>query len=81
MGVKYRTTSDGEIVVPVMDGYKMACCDCGLVHNIDFKIMEEKVLADGSVELRPTKKKGLAVAYRPERNVRSTAQLRRHRHK
>lgn len=79
--MKYRQAIDDEIIVPVMEGYKMACCDCGLVHDIDFKIMEERIEADGSVMLTPTKKKGLTVAFRATRNVRSTAQLRRHRHK
>jgi hypothetical protein len=23
---------------PVMKGYKMACCDCGLVHVLNFKV-------------------------------------------
>ena len=21
-----------------LEGYKMACCDCGLVHNVEFRI-------------------------------------------
>lgn len=25
---------------PVMRGYKMACCDCGLVHEFDFHVIE-----------------------------------------
>ena len=28
----------GEWVQPVRRGYKLACCDCGLVHTMDFRI-------------------------------------------
>ena len=44
-----------------LDGYKMACCDCDLVHNLQFDVDEEG-----------------RVIFRASRNVRSTAQLRRH---
>lgn len=26
-------------VSPIMKGYKMQCCDCGLIHEIDFKVV------------------------------------------
>lgn len=29
-------------VKPVQEGYKMACCDCGLVHTMDFRIVRER---------------------------------------
>lgn len=44
--------------------YKMACCDCGLVHNMQFRIDEQG-----------------RINFRASRNRRSTAQLRRHRHR
>lgn len=31
---------------PVMRGYRMGCCDCGLVHDVEFR------LVDGRVQLR-----------------------------
>ena len=37
---------DGEWtdwVQPVKEGYKMACCDCKLVHVLDFRIEEDRV--------------------------------------
>ena len=40
----------------------MACCDCGLVHTIEFRVTDD----------------GEAVQFRVRRNNRSTAQLRRH---
>ena len=36
---KYPSPAPGEWVRPVMKGYRMACCDCGLVHKIDFKVI------------------------------------------
>lgn len=28
-----------EEVFPVMQGYQMKCCDCGLVHELDFRVV------------------------------------------
>lgn len=28
---------------PVPTGYKMSCCDCGLVHGVDFRILNGRV--------------------------------------
>ena len=33
-------------VTPLMEGYKLCCCDCGLVHTMDFRV------TDGEVEFR-----------------------------
>ena len=30
----------GEWVQPTRKGYLMKCCDCGLVHKIDFKLVK-----------------------------------------
>jgi hypothetical protein len=62
---KYTEPQAGEWVQPVRKGYKMACCDCGLVHNLDFRIVETK--------------RGKFIQFRAFRNERSTALMRRHR--
>jgi hypothetical protein len=31
---------------PVHEGYRLACCDCGSVHKVDFRVV------DGFVEIR-----------------------------
>jgi hypothetical protein len=31
---------DNEIITPVMDDYRLTCCDCGLVHEMDFRALE-----------------------------------------
>ena len=43
---RYPSVQAGEWVQPVEEGYKMACCDCGLVHKMDFRI------EGGRVQLR-----------------------------
>jgi hypothetical protein len=35
--MKYPEPKPGEWLRPVRRGYKLACCDCGLVHRVDFK--------------------------------------------
>ena len=36
----------GEWVQPITEGYRMACCDCDLVHLVDFRLHE------GHIQLR-----------------------------
>lgn len=60
----YYKPKAGEWVSPVHKGYKMACCDCGLVHNMDFRIVKRGRTQD--------------VQFRVFRNNRSTAMKRRH---
>lgn len=61
----------GEWVQPVRKGYGMGCCDCGVVHRIDFRLVKDSAGhmhiqfrsfrdEDGTVALRARdKKKGL----------------------
>lgn len=37
---KFRQVKDGERVHPQRKGYRMKCCDCGLVHRMDFKLIK-----------------------------------------
>lgn len=32
-----------EWVQPIRRGYKLACCDCGLVHMMDFRIHRGRI--------------------------------------
>jgi hypothetical protein len=41
--VRYEQQYEGEWVQPVCKGYRMACCDCGLVHSMDFRVKEKKI--------------------------------------
>lgn len=42
-GKRYATPAPGEWVLPVRRGYKLACCSCGLVHRIDFRVRKRRV--------------------------------------
>ena len=43
---KYTQILDGEWIRTIKRGYSEQCCDCGLVHDIQFRIV------DGRVEYR-----------------------------
>ena len=42
----YKKLYEGEWVEPVIEGYKLCCCDCGLVHEVEFRVV------DGQVQFR-----------------------------
>lgn len=37
--MRYERPKAGEWVQPIRRGYKSACCDCGLVHKMDFRVV------------------------------------------
>lgn len=37
--MRYNKPKAGEWVKPRPRGYKLACCDCGLVHKMDFIVL------------------------------------------
>ena len=41
--MRYENPSEGEWIQPIEIGYKLRCCDCGLVHNIDFRVKNKRV--------------------------------------
>jgi hypothetical protein len=36
--MRYERPSAGQWVQPIRRGYRLACCDCGLVHRMDFRM-------------------------------------------
>lgn len=67
--MKYPIAEDGEWILPVMRGYRMRCCDCGLTHRLTFRVVKKG-------------RKGktyLGVEFMARRDNRSTAQARRNR--
>lgn len=40
---RYPKRKVGEWQQPITNGYKMRCCDCGLVHLVDFRIHEGRI--------------------------------------
>ena len=39
--MKYDDPENGEWIFPIMKGYKACCCDCGLVHRMEFRVCED----------------------------------------
>ena len=37
---QFKTVEAGEWVQPIRNGYRMKCCDCGLVHRLFFKLVK-----------------------------------------
>ena len=59
----HHAQEDGwtEWIYPAMDGYKMRCCDCALVHVLEFAVDDD----------------GEHVRFRVRRDNRATAACRR----
>ena len=58
---------ENEWVKPIMKGYQMECCDCGLVHEIDFKVIKiMKRFKDGTKLVRNANEK-YSVMFRARR--------------
>lgn len=41
--IKLEQIQDGEWFEPAMKNHKLGCCDCGLVHRVDFRVRDGKV--------------------------------------
>jgi hypothetical protein len=64
---------------PEMKRYRMGCCDCGLVHDLQFEVVKvTRQYRDGSFMTEPAKGR-YRVRFKAKRNNRSTAQIRRHK--
>lgn len=59
----YEEPAEGEWVQPVTKGYKMCCCDCGLVHTMDFRVR------DGRVQFRVFRNNRSTAMVRRHRNI------------
>ncbi len=40
---QFIQVKDGEWVQPIRKGYRMKCCDCGLVHRMDFRLHRRRI--------------------------------------
>lgn len=69
---RYETSKvPHEWIQPAHKGYKAACCDCGLVHLFNFRVLNSKT---GKIL------KGVTVQFQIYRHVRATAAVRRKAH-
>ena len=39
----YEQVLDGQWIAPARHGYRQACCDCGLVHRVDFRVKQGRI--------------------------------------
>lgn len=73
--MRYTRPKALEWVYPVMDGYRLRCCDCGLVHNVDFQVIKKsRTNKAGYFVAKPA---AGWVSFRVTRNERATAATRR----
>jgi hypothetical protein len=79
--MSYEEPQSGEWVHPAMQGYKMACCDCGLVHRLDFRVLGPVTKDNGDGTVERDELGDHCVEYRAFRDNRATAQIRRHANK
>lgn len=61
---------------PVMEPrrYRLACCDCGLVHNFEFRVVQR--FEDGTERVYGEEAGDVRVQWRCSRNARATGQVR-----
>jgi len=53
--IRYVQVSDGEWIRPMPQrGHKMRCCDCGLVHRMNFAVIRGKVVFQAFRDARAT---------------------------
>lgn len=65
--VKYKQIVEGELVNPTRRNYKMMCCDCGLVHKLNFFLVKRG--------------KGHVIMFRAYLDHKATAAARRKKRK
>lgn len=67
-------------VPPLMKGYRLGCCDCSLVHDMEFITVKViRCLPDGGWEYKELDPAKYRVLFRARRNNRSTAAMRRNK--
>ncbi len=38
--MEYEKKIQNRWLTPIEDGFKLACCDCGLVHDVAFRVLD-----------------------------------------
>lgn len=60
---KFKRAKENKWEQPIMNGYLMKCCDCGLVHEVDFRIAYGKKEEDNRVQLRMRRFPNVSIAF------------------
>lgn len=66
---RYRQEKAGRWVQPVRKSYLMQCCDCGLVHRMDFRITGDASGYTQQVQFRVWRHEGETKAARKKRGI------------
>ena len=66
-------------IAPQMKDYKLVCCDCGLVHRINFHVRQVVKHKKNGVFTHKEPKGEMAVFFQAARDDRSTGQKRRNK--
>jgi hypothetical protein len=74
--ISYDVVGYGEWIRPRMRDFREQCCDCGLIHRLDFRIVDEGRSARAP-KGRPRPSSRLRVEVRTRRDDRATAAARR----
>ena len=54
---RYHPVTDGEWIQPKRRGHKMACCDCGLVHVLNFRQRDGRIQFQAFRDKEKTRKR------------------------
>jgi hypothetical protein len=75
----YDEIGYGEWTRPRMRDFREQCCDCGLIHRLDFRIVDAKgrSLPSSRTKGRSRPSSRLHVEFRTRRDDRATAAARR----
>jgi hypothetical protein len=68
--VRYPVIAYGEWTRPRLRNFREQCCDCGLIHRLDFRIVDQR-------KGRRVDSRGLKIEFRTRRDDRATAAARR----
>lgn len=52
--MRFEDTKAGQWVQPIREGYKLCCCDCGLVHRMNFRMHKKKIQFQAFRDTRST---------------------------
>ena len=52
--MKYEDAKPNQWQQPIRKGYKFCCCDCGLTHELDFRLIKKHIQFKAKRDKRAT---------------------------
>ncbi len=68
----FKKAKDKEWIQPRMKNYLMGCCDCGLVHRMDFRIVQGPAPRKPQVQFRASRARNYTAAVRKRERIKVT---------